>query len=95
MSPGERRVIMPLSRFGLLARGAVFCLVGCFFLVAAAQQDPSEARGLSGALDALRQQPYGGLLLGVVALGLVSFGVYSIVEAVYRRIELPPEFELA
>ncbi len=91
MKPGERRVIVPVSRFGLAARGIVFVLVGCFFVVAALQQDASEATGLSGALDTIRQQPYGGFLLAVVALGLVAFGVYSIIEAVYRRIDLPPE----
>ena len=34
--------------------------------------------GLDGALQTLVQQPYGPWLLGIVALGLVSFGIYSL-----------------
>lgn len=91
MTPDERRFIRPISRFGLTARGVVFLIIGSFFLVAAVQQDPSEARGLSGALRALQEQPYGWLLLAVVALGLVSFGAYSLIESRYRTISLPAE----
>lgn len=93
MSPDERRFIRPVSRFGLMARGLVFVIIGGFFVVAAVQQDPSEARGLSGALRALQEQPYGWLLLAVVALGLVSFGAYSLLESRYRIISLPAELK--
>lgn len=82
----EQRYIMPVSRFGLYARGAVFIIIGGFLVTAAVQNDPSEARGLSGALQALQDQPYGWILLGIVAVGLVAFGAYSIIESVYRRI---------
>ncbi|MFL6257903.1 MAG: DUF1206 domain-containing protein, partial [Pyrinomonadaceae bacterium] len=44
-----------------------------------------EARGLSGALRALEQRPYGPYVLGAVALGLVAYGLYMFVEARYRR----------
>lgn len=91
MGPDERRVITPISRFGLMARGTVFLIVGGFFLTAAIRQNPEEAKGLSGALETLQAQPYGWVLLAVVALGLVAFGLYSIIEAIYRRIQVPPE----
>lgn len=86
MNADERRLITPISRFGLIARGAVFLLIGGFFLVAAVQHDPSEARGLSGTLELLQAQPYGWFLLAVVAVGLAAFGVYSLLETFYRRI---------
>ena len=88
MNEKERAVITPISRFGLAARGVVFLVIGGFFIVAARQHDPSEARGLSGALQALQQQPFGDLLLGVVAFGLLAFAAYSLIEAVYRRISI-------
>ena len=88
MNANERKIITPVSRFGLFARGAVFLIAGGFFLVAAIQHDPSEARGLGGALQALQQQSFGSVLLGIVALGLVAFGVYSVIESVYRRISM-------
>ena len=89
MNAREREFILPVSRFGLFARGVAFLLIGGFFIVAAWQQDPGEARGLSGALQALQQQPYGWVLLGLLAIGLVAFGLYSVIESVYRRVTLP------
>ena len=74
-----------LSRFGLAARGVVFVLIGMFAIQAAVTADPQEARGLDGALEALQQQPYGPYLLGLVALGLVAYGVFCLINARYRR----------
>jgi hypothetical protein len=91
MSADQRRVIIPVSRLGLAARGVVFLIIGGFVLLAAIQQDPGEARGLSGALRALQDQPYGWLLLALVAVGLMMFGAYSFIESAYRRIQVPSE----
>jgi hypothetical protein len=60
--------------------------MGYFLLQAALRSDPGEARGLDGALRALQQQSYGPWLLGLVALGLIGYGIYQLVEARYRRI---------
>lgn len=89
MSERERQLITPVSRLGLSARGVAFLLIGGFFIAAAWQQDPDEARGLSGALEALQQQSYGWVLLGLLAIGLVAFGFYSVIESVYRRVTIP------
>ena len=48
--------------------------------------DPKQARGLGGALAALAAQPHGALLLGLVAVGLIAFGAYSLLLARYGRI---------
>jgi Domain of Unknown Function (DUF1206) len=82
----QRKLVMGMSRFGLLARGVVFCIIGWFLIQAAIQSDASEAGGLSQALETLARQPYGPWLLGVVALGLVAYGIYMIVQARYRRV---------
>lgn len=83
----QHRVVQT-GKLGLLSRGFVFLMIGMFLIVAAWQADPAEARGLGGALATLAQQPYGPWLLGLVALGLLAFGVYSLVESRYRRIVL-------
>ncbi len=75
-----------VCRFGLNARGAVFVIIGFFFIYAAWTFDPDKARGLGGALAALQSQTYGMILLLIIALGLVAFGIYSIFEMFYRRI---------
>jgi hypothetical protein len=77
----------PVCRFGLVARGVVFVLVGGFLLLAAIQFDPSEAHGLGGALRSLQGQPFGWVLLAVVALGLAAFGIYSLIQAIWRTIQ--------
>jgi Domain of Unknown Function (DUF1206) len=85
----QHRVVQT-GKLGLISRGFVFLMIGMFLIVAAWQADPTEARGLGGALATLAQQPYGPWLLGLVALGLLAFGVYSLVESRYRRIVLNP-----
>jgi hypothetical protein len=79
----------PICRFGLIARGVVFLIIGGFLLVAAWRFSSGDVVGLQGALQTLQQQPYGWILLGIVALGLFAFGVYSLIEARYRRIDAP------
>jgi len=86
MSDAEQTWTTYLGRFGLAARGVVFVVIGFFFIQAARQSNPSQAKGLRGALEALEQQPYGAWVLGVVAIGLISYGIYYIVQARYRHI---------
>ena len=86
MSATERRWAKRIGQFGLSARGVTFAIIGSFFIIAALRADPSEAKGLSGALDTLARQPYGPWLLGIVALGLVAYGVFCFSQARYRRI---------
>lgn len=76
---------MRVGQVGLVARAVVFFIVGLFLIQAAWHARAEEARGLSGALHALEQQPYGPYVLGAVALGLVAYGLYMFVEARYRR----------
>ncbi len=86
MSQTEETWAVRAGRVGYAARGAVFMLMGVFFGQAALQAQASEAKGLGGALSTLQSQPYGPYLLGVVALGLILYGVYMAVEARYRDV---------
>jgi Domain of Unknown Function (DUF1206) len=75
-----------LGRLGYGALGVVFTLIGFFMIVAAVQFNPQKAKGLDTALSELLHLPFGPVLLGIVALGLIAYGVYSLVEARYRRL---------
>lgn len=86
MSHTEQTWATRLGRFGIAARGIVFAIIGLFLVQAARRSDANEAKGLGGALAALAQQPFGPWILGLVALGLIAYGVYSVIEARYRRI---------
>ena len=85
-SPLERRWLPRVGSLGLLSRFVVFSLIGVFVAKAAYEYEPSEAIGLDGALRELAQTSYGPVLLFVVAAGLVCYGLFSLVEARYRRI---------
>ena len=86
MGPATKAWIGWIGLVGYLARMVVFGLVGIFLVKAARDFRPSEAVGLDGALANLLQRPYGPVLLGVVALGLIAFAIYSWSDARYRRI---------
>jgi hypothetical protein len=86
MNEAEEAAATGLGIVGHLARAVVFCMIGIFLVKAAWEYDPKEARGLDGALLELAQQPYGGLLLGAVAVGLLAYALYCFVQARYRRI---------
>jgi hypothetical protein len=71
---------------GLMSRAVVFGLVSWFFMRAAIEFDPKEARGLDGALQELTTAPYGKWLLGIVAAGLFAYGVFCLIQARYREV---------
>ena len=81
--------IKPVCVFGLTARGVVFVIIGGFFVWAGWTSNASDAGGMGQMFATVRSQPFGTVLLVVVAAGLAAFGVYGWVEAAYRRINGP------
>ncbi|MFW5660886.1 MAG: DUF1206 domain-containing protein [Oceanicaulis sp.] len=69
-------------------RGVLVFVVGVFVILAGWQADPSDAKGLSGAITWLRQQPYGLYFYILGALTLAGYGLYSFVQS--RRMEFGP-----
>jgi hypothetical protein len=86
MSNTERTWAMRVGRLGIISRAVVFSIIGIFLIQAARHSDPNQAKGLGEALATLAQQPFGPWILGVVALGLMAYAIYSLFEARYRRI---------
>jgi hypothetical protein len=85
MSKTENSWATFVGRAGYTARGVVLSIIGWFFIQAARHANPKESRGLDQALDTLASQPNGRLLLGIVAVGLIAYGIYALAEARYRR----------
>jgi hypothetical protein len=79
------RWILRAGQFGIAARAVVFVVLGLFLLQAARQHDSSAAGGLQASLSGLARAPFGHLVLGVVALGLVAYGAYQLATARYRH----------
>ncbi len=86
MPQSVENAVIWLGQIGLAAIGVVLAIVGVFLIIAAVQHDPSKAKGLGGALLELTRMPFGPLVLGIVALGLLAYGAFSVAEAKYRRI---------
>ena len=86
MSEPVKHAYTALGVFGHLARMAVFGAIGWFVIKAAIEFDPDKAVALDGALANLAKAPHGPIVLGVVAAGLIGFGVFSLVESRYRRV---------
>jgi hypothetical protein len=68
-----------LGRIGYGAKGIAFVIVGGLFCWAAISYDPKKAGGLDTALHTVKDQPYGSVLLTVLAVGLAAFGVYAFI----------------
>jgi hypothetical protein len=75
-----------LGQFGYIAKGVAFGIVGLLLLDAAVTSDAAKSRGLDAALRTLVAQPYGRLLLILVALGFLAFGIYCFFQARYRKV---------
>jgi hypothetical protein len=81
-----RRWVVGVSRFGLAARGVVFCLIGLFLARAAVKHDAGQVGGLRESFRVLAR--LGRWPFVVVAVGLVAYGIYELVNARYRRIRV-------
>jgi hypothetical protein len=86
MKPTIRQGVTRLGQVGYIAKGVAFAIVGVLLFDAAIADTATRSRGLDGALRTLAQQPYGGLLLDIVAVGLAAFGVYCFFQAKYRKV---------
>ena len=86
MSEVERTWATRGGQLGYAARGVVYAITGGFLIQAALRSDPQQAGGIGKALGELARQPYGPWLLGVIALGVLCYGIYAFVQAKYRRI---------
>lgn len=86
LSQAARTAVVTAGRCGYAAIGVVFVVIGIFMVFAGVHHDAHAAKGLAGALHELARQPYGALVLGVVALGLLIYGLYSLAEARFRRV---------
>ena len=86
MSAGTRRIVRLLGVTGTVARGVVVALVGILVIDAAISHKAAKSGGIDTALLTLRNKPAGPTLLLLVALGLISFGLYGLCEARWRRV---------
>ncbi|WP_276166797.1 DUF1206 domain-containing protein [Zobellia alginiliquefaciens] len=86
----RRKFIKNMGYIGLIARGIMTSIIAYFFLKAGfnlAGSDSSEMKGTSEAFQFIQQNSSGPWLMGVVAAGLVCYGVYMFTMARYRQFD--------
>lgn len=70
-----------MARLGYAARGMVFLIVGTFALLAASGVG-ARPKGFSDSLQTLLAQPFGAVLLWIIAFGLVCFAGWRFLQGI-------------
>ena len=70
-----------LARFGYAAKGVVYVLIGSLAAYGAFKGSGDSATDSRGALTQVVHQPYGRVMLGVVAAGLAGYALWRVVQA--------------
>ncbi|MBN9678053.1 DUF1206 domain-containing protein [Salipiger bermudensis] len=71
--------VVPVMRAGYAARGAVYTVVGGLALLAAWRG--GQAEGTTDALAELRSVPWGVALLWAIAIGLIAYMIWRLIDA--------------
>lgn len=87
VGPHRRSWVIGIGRFGTVARGTIFGLIGVYLTRAGWEADAGKAVGVEGALKVLENQSFGTPLMAAVALGLAAYGIYQICQAKFRIIK--------
>jgi hypothetical protein len=77
----QKDLIEKAGKFGFMSRGVVFGILGYFVLRAGVTENPGMIRGTQGAFSFLQQLSYGWLLMGLIAVGLLGYGIFMIIVA--------------
>ncbi len=86
LSKAERLVTIAIGCMGYLTLGLLSLMVGYSLVEVAVRYDPSEAGGWDEALWLLTTMVEGRWLLGVVAAGLIFYGLYFVLLMRYRAL---------
>jgi hypothetical protein len=73
---GAPPAVRRLGTVGYCVKGVALCIIGGLFIWAAITYDPKKAGGMDDALSTIREQPFGSVLLVIMAAGIACFGVY-------------------
>jgi len=81
----RRKIIYNTAYLGLASRGVIFLIIGFFAVKASVSSDPEKIKTTSDVFSFLEKSFYGSWLLGIVAIGMVAYAIYTFMLAKYRR----------
>lgn len=70
-----------IGRVGFVAKGLAIGMIGLLFLYAAVTHDAKKSAGLDQALQEIADQPFGQVLLAVIAVGIGCYGLFAFARA--------------
>jgi hypothetical protein len=94
MSDRETRWTIRSGQAGFMSWGVIFLVIGGFLIRGAVRYDPDDAMDMVEALEKILMQPYGPWLLGIVAAGLILYGVFHLILSYYRCFRLDISMDL-
>jgi Domain of Unknown Function (DUF1206) len=87
VGPVRHETIVTLGRVGWIGRGIVMGLVGWFFVRAAVEFRPAEAKGFDGSLREVTETAIGPFIVALAAVGLIVYGVFCVISAPRQRLK--------
>lgn len=85
MGSASNSVFKKAGKIGYSSRGIVLSIIGFFLILAAVHSNPGEVKNTEGAFSIINSS-FGPIVLGLVALGLIGYGVFMFFMAKYREI---------
>lgn len=79
--PETEKWVERLARFGYASKGAIYILIGVLAAMAAFGAG-GQTSGTEGVFQKILQQPFGQVLLALVAIGFVGYAIWRLVAAV-------------
>ena len=76
LDQGAPPAVRRLGTVGYCVKGGALGIIGGLFIWAAITYDPKKAGGMDDALATVREQPFGVVLLAIMAAGIACFGIY-------------------
>lgn len=83
----RRKLIKNTGYLGILSRAVVFGILAFIFIRAAYHSNTNDIKNTKDAFSFLQNSAYGAWLLGLVAIGLICYGIYMFAMAKYREFD--------
>ncbi|MGA7148706.1 MAG: DUF1206 domain-containing protein [Microbacterium sp.] len=81
------RTMTIMGVVGFVAKGIALLIVGILLIIAAVRTEPRTAGGLDGAVQAILDLTLGPLLAGIVGVGFLAYGVFTVFRARVARMQ--------
>jgi hypothetical protein len=79
---GSNVWIEKLARFGFVAKGVVYVLLGILAVMAAIGQGSSKQANRNGVLELIFEQPFGRILAILLVIGIIGYAIWRFIEAI-------------